>query len=124
MVKLYSGTSIEKGEKLINKIFPDISYWSNNYETLEHYYEGCVLELTIDIDEKLRDDYIADIEELMIPLREYEYGVQEVKYPAGAMWYSISRKYILTHKFKIREVSLDYARRKLEYGYDQLLEQA
>ena len=50
IVTIFTGTNIISGSKLLNKDFPIISWWSNNLETLAHYYEGCAVEITIKLE--------------------------------------------------------------------------
>jgi len=48
-IKLMTGTNVDNGRKLLRKEFQDFSSWSDNLETIAHYYEGCVIEITVDL---------------------------------------------------------------------------
>ena len=47
-IKLLRGTNIKDGKAILNGEINNITWWSDNYETAEHYYEGCIIELYID----------------------------------------------------------------------------
>ena len=100
---LLRGTNIKDGKSILNGEINNITWWSNNYETVEHYYEGCVIELTIDIHEEDRMEYLIEstINE------NYTFGYSEMLYPEGAIWYSISSRYIKTHVVSIKEINID-----------------
>ena len=106
-VKLYRGTNIDSGRDFLRGRFSDISWWTDNYETVEHYYEGCVNEITVVIDDSLEDDYISEMDEMMIPLSAYTYGVLKPEYPINATWYSFSFSYLSRNVKSVRVVSLD-----------------
>lgn len=112
-ITLYRGTSIKDVELLEKEIFTKLTWWTNNYETVEHYYEGAVLELRISIDTDDEDDYIGHESELCIPLRMYKYGMITVNYPPGAEWYSFSPSYINTNMKSYREITLESAKKKM-----------
>lgn len=106
-VKIYRGTTNKDAEEFINCYYHGLSWWSNNRETVEHYYEGSVLEMTILLDDESLQDYISEEDELCIPLSMYNYGFVEVVYPEGAIWYSFSPSYIYHNSIKIKEISLE-----------------
>lgn len=112
-IKLFTGTNERTGDRIMKHMFDDISWWSADRETIEHYYEGCIIEMTLMLDEKLADDYIADIKELVIPLTSYKYGFADVHYPEGARWYSFSFSYLNAHVVSTKIVDLDYVKAKL-----------
>lgn len=56
VLTIYRGTNLKDGENILKGIFNNISWWTNDYETVEHYYEGCVLELTIRINENEKNE--------------------------------------------------------------------
>ena len=102
-ITILRGTNIKDGKSILNGEINNITWWTDNYETVEHYYEGCVIELTIDIHEEDRMDYIIEssINE------DYTFGYSEMLYPEGAIWYSISSQYIKTHAMSIKEISIN-----------------
>lgn len=103
IVELYTGTNIKNGTKLINKQFRPISWWSDNYETIEHYYEGCVIKIEVNLDERLRQDYIRSVEESK---PNYTYGFDEMLVPEGATWYSFSESYLINNLVSVEEVNI------------------
>ena len=113
VVELYRGTNIKNGKKIIEGEYNNISWWSNNYETVDHYYEGCILQLQIELtgDE---DEYVHTENE-SFDYNNYTYGCVEVFYPESAIWYSFSANYIKSHCISIKEISFDELKNKLLY---------
>lgn len=99
-IKLLRGTNIKDGKAILNGEINNVTWWSDNYETAEHYYEGCIIELYIDMNEEDKMEYITEptINE------NYTFGCSEMLYPEGAIWYSISDNYIKTHFISVREI--------------------
>ena len=117
VVKVILGTNKENGFGLMHGKYNDLQWWSDNMETLAHYYEGCAIEMIIELDPKYEMTYIANLEEvkyLKIGIEEYTYGFAEVLYPKGAIWYSFSGNYIETHAIDIKEIFPDLSRYKEE----------
>lgn len=105
IVDIYRGTNIKNGKDIINGEYNKISWWANDYETICHYYEGCVLHLKIKLDQNACD-YVRSEEELQ-SYDNYTYGMIEVLYPEGAIWYSISKDYITNNSITINEIDLE-----------------
>lgn len=103
---LYRGTNNKECEDFKSKHIPQLSWWSDNYETIEHYYEGCVLKIVIQIDESIKQHYVADVDDLKCDEELYTFGYSEISYPKGAIWYSFSKNYLLSHFVSIEEVDL------------------
>lgn len=82
---------------------------SASLETVAHYFEGAVVELTVQLDNSLRSEYVRGANELReLPNADsYGWGVAEVRYPDGASWYSFSREYLKTHVVSIQEIHPD-----------------
>lgn len=109
-VKLMIGTNMTKGSELLKGVFQDLSWWSDNLETLAHYYDGCAIEITVKLDPTLEVEYVhcsGDIKWLTDHLPEYTYGFVEVVYPAGAIWYSFSKDYLEKNIVEIKEIFPD-----------------
>lgn len=112
-IKLMTGTNIKNGDLLLKGIFQDFSSWSDNLETVAHYYEGRVIEIDIKLDLESKMEYIrekSDIDSLNINPEDYNYGYIEVKYPVGATWYSFSKKYLEQHILEIKEIFPDMSK--------------
>lgn len=103
VLTIYRGTNLKDGENMLKGIFNNISWWTNDYETVEHYYEGCVLELTIRINENEKMTYICED----INIKNYTFGYSEMLYPEGAIWYSISSEYLNNYKLSIKEIAIE-----------------
>jgi hypothetical protein len=106
-VTIFTGTNIKNGDRLLNKDFNELSWWSDDYETLAHYYEGRAIEATIELDPEKQQDYIPEIQDLTIPISEYTYGFAEMNYPKGAIWYSFSSSYLKEHLISVKEIFPD-----------------
>lgn len=112
IIELYRGTSIESGKRFLNGDINKISWWSHDFETIEHYYEGCVIKMTIELIDYDKVnifglDYISDYDDLDAEdIDDYEYGFAVVDYPEDAIWYSISDKYIKEHCLNMEEIEL------------------
>lgn len=107
IVTIFAGTNIISGSKLLNKDFPIISWWSNNLETLAHYYEGCAVEISIKLDSNEKQEYIRDLSDLQDDSSGYTYGFEEMLYPEGAIWYSFSKSYLEKNVIEIKEIFPD-----------------
>ena len=104
-MKLYRGTNPIEATNMINGIIKRVSWWSNDYETIEHYFEGSVLEIDIHLENET-SEYIRDMNDVH---NGYTYGFAELNYPPGAIWYSISDEYIIKNMKTLREISLEEA---------------
>lgn len=106
IVKIFTGTNLENKDKLLNKEFDDISWWSDNYETLAHYYEGAAVEITVRLKPEIQQDYIRYREEDQ-DISNYTYGFAEMRCPAGAIWYSFSADYLKENVLDVKEIFPD-----------------
>ena len=109
-VKLITGTNNHTGELLLKGYYSDLSWWSDNLETAAHYYEGKIIEITVELDAIKDMGHIRCTEELAklgMNISEYEFGSAEVLCPKGAIWYSFSRDYLLKHVTKVEEIFPD-----------------
>ena len=105
-VKLMISTNEKNGKDLIERKFRDLSWWSDNMETVAHYYEGCAMEMEVQLDSEREQEYIRCGEDCwMIDL--YTYGFMKVKYPKGATWYSFSSDYLKENVISIKEIFPD-----------------
>ena len=119
IVTLYRGTNAMDGKNLLDSEYDGITWWSHDYETVDHYYEGCVIKMTIELVDFDKVsvygyDYIDHFDELEVSeLEDYEYGYVDIEYPENARWYSINSKYLYEHKIKIEEIDLKDVRNEL-----------
>lgn len=108
VVTLMTGTNVIKGKELLNRDFNTISWWSDNLETLAHYYEGSAIEIDVRLDTDKAQEYIRDrFDSLMYVGSKYNYGFAEMSTPAGATWYSFSRDYLEKNVIAVREIFPD-----------------
>lgn len=117
-VTLMTGTDIACGNKLLDGQYSDLSWWSNDLETVAHYYGGRVIEIVVELDPDKEQGYVRSIAQLdddCIPLSEYTYGFVEVRCPAGATWYSFNGDYLRTHIVSCREIYPDLREFDIEY---------
>ena len=110
IVKLMIGTNKENGLGMIRRKFNDLLWFSDNLETVAHYWDGCVIELCIDLDSKDEMEYVRcseELEDIGTNKDLYTYGFAEVKYPKGATWYSFSGEYLKNKICNIKEIFPD-----------------
>ena len=105
------GTTERNGRQLLRKEFNELSWWSANLETVAHYYEGSVVEITVEIDNKESMSYVTntvEANEMMdFDSSKYTFGFIEVKYPKDAIWYSFGGNYLSDHIIEIKEIFPD-----------------
>lgn len=104
-MKLYRGTDSMEAASMLDGNIKRVSWWSNDYETIEHYFEGSVLEIEINLEDEPAE-YIRDKKDIY---DGYTYGFIELNYPPEAIWYSISDEYIIKNMRTLREISLEEA---------------
>lgn len=107
LIKVLVSTNKRECERLLRREFRELTWASDNLETVAHYYEGAVVELTVRLDKSLEMDYVRGRCELDVPVTDYGYGVAEMRCPKDALWYSFSKNYLLTHVVEAREVFPD-----------------
>lgn len=106
---LMISTDERGGKYLLSREFNTLVFASDNIETVAHYYEGCVIELDVELIEELRMEYVANELEVMDigqTLDTYEYGVASKRIPKGK-WYVFSKKYLERHAIGLREIEVD-----------------
>lgn len=91
-------------ERFLRGDYNDVVYASDNLETVAHYYEGAIIEITVKLDLSLKREYIESSLKLS---SDYTWGCVESLYPKGATWYSFSKDYIKTHLVSAREIFPD-----------------
>ena len=119
IIELYRGTNVKSSKEFLNGNFGYITWWSDDFETIDHYYEGSVIKIIL----KLVDfdkvnvygrDYVSWYDEINEDeLKYYKYGYTEVDYPVGAIWYSINGKYIKENLIEMEEVDIQDLKNKL-----------
>lgn len=112
-ITLYRGTSEAEVDKLKKEVFTELTWWTNNYESVEYYFEGAVMEMRVVIDTELEDDYVSCEEEMAIPMNMYTYGLQICNYPEGAEWYSFSPSYLNKNAKSYKEITLEAAKKRM-----------
>lgn len=100
-VTLIIGTNKEFRDNMSKGIYPELSWWSDNLETAAHYYDGCVMEITVELN-GANMEYYRSIDDIIG--RYYTYGSMQVKYPVGATWYSFSGRYLRRYVVMYREI--------------------
>lgn len=116
-IKLMIGTNPHVLEKMQKGEFRPIVWASDNLATVAHYYEGCVIELTVELVEDLKQQYVASVVEILEIrpkecigdhiqefIKGYTWGCDFMKCPAGATWYSFSSGYLREHLRGIKEI--------------------
>lgn len=106
-------TNKHNGDLMLQGKFSGMVWASTDMETVAHYYEGCVIELDILLNTRIRQPYIRqmdDFKELGLSYESYTYGSMRVKYPPMAMWYSLSSHYIQSNIRGIREIYPDLSK--------------
>ena len=119
-VKLMMGIDELTGAEIFKNGFKGLSWWSDNMETLAHYYEGCAIEITVKLDSKKAMEFVRDwgeLSALKIPIGKYTYGSAEVICPKGATWYSFNADYLAKNVIKIEEIFPDLSEWN-EEGYN------
>lgn len=106
-VTIFTGMDVENGKKVLNGDFNTVSWWSDNYETLAHYYEGCAIEIKVQLIPQLEQNYIREVGDLNVPISEYTYGFAEMECPKDAIWYSFGAQYLKNNVLDIREIFPD-----------------
>jgi hypothetical protein len=104
------GTNVKNGEQMLKGKFNDLSWWSDNLETLAHYYEGCAVKIVVKIDPKLEMEYVrylGTLDEIGCPIDKYTYGFIKTICPEGATWYSFSKDYLEKNIIGIEEIFPD-----------------
>ena len=118
VMTLYRGTSIESGKKLLEGNYEGLTWWAHDYETLSHYYEGCVIKMTIELVDFDKVsiygyDFIYNLDEVdEEELKHYKYGYSHMACP-DATWYSINSNYLYKHKIKMEEIDYKEAMKEL-----------
>lgn len=105
-VNLFRSTNIVEGNKILKGDFNELTWWSNNYETIEHYYEGFIVKIEITLDKTKKNVYINDYDNFYDP-SNYNYGCAIMEYPKDAIWYSFSKKYLEENVISIEEVNIE-----------------
>lgn len=90
VIVLYTGTTLRQARRNRDLKLPSLTWWSRDKETIEHYFEGAVVKLTITLDTDDAQDYLSDSHN--VP-KGYTYGAADMEIPK-AKWYSISSDYI------------------------------
>jgi len=110
LVKLMIGTNEKNRDDLFDRKFKNLQWFSNNLETVANYYEGSVVEITVELISKQEMVYVSnqkELEEEYGPDRDYTYGLYETKIPVGATWYAFSGKYLMDHLNSTKEIFPD-----------------
>lgn len=104
-MELFRATNVKEGNEILKGEFNELTWWSNNYETIDHYYEGSIIKINIDLDKTKEQEYINEYSD-NYDLTNYTYGYAEMEYPKDAIWYSFSKKYLEENIRSIEEFDL------------------
>lgn len=105
-MELFRATNIKEGNEMLKGKFNELTWWSNNYETIEHYYEGFIVKIEITLDKTKKKVYINDYDSFY-DMSNYTYGCALLEYPKDAIWYSFSKKYLEENVISIEEVNIE-----------------
>lgn len=107
-MKLMVSTNSRAGNQMLNGVYNEFIWASDNMETVAHYYEGCVIELDVRLNRAQHIGYISckdDIALYGISPAAYTYGMKSgMIHPAGGKWYSFSASYLRANLKGIREI--------------------
>ena len=108
-VTLMIGTSPYVRDRMLRGEYNPLVWATASLETVAHYFEGAVVEITVRLADSLRSKYVRDANELqeLSNADNYRWGVAEMRYPDGASWYSFSREYLESHLVFLREIYPD-----------------
>lgn len=108
-VALMIGTSLYVRDRMLNGEYNPIVWATDSLETVAHYFEGAVVEITVRLDDSLRSKYVRDAREweLISNPKTYGWGVAERHYPDGLSWYSFSREYLQKYMVIAKEIFPD-----------------
>lgn len=87
--------------------FNNIVWASDSLTAVSHHYEGCVIELTVILDQAVAMEYVASPGDLKVPLADYTWGSEVMSCPTAAIWYSFSKSYLKEHLIEVKEIDLD-----------------
>lgn len=110
IVNLMIGTNKRVLDFMLNGQFSSLVWASDNYETVDHYYEGCIVKITVRLEPGRESEYCRGAEDLRDDdLSHYGYGRALMNCPAGATWWSFGSEYLRTHLVAIKEMSREEA---------------
>jgi hypothetical protein len=105
IIELFRSTNTVEGNKMLKGNFNELTWWSDNYETIEHYYDGSIIKIQVTLDKLKKQDYIVEYDDFYDP-SNYTYGYAIMEYPKDAIWYSFSKKYLKENIRSIEEIDL------------------
>lgn len=106
---VWIGTNPGVFKKMAAGEFAPLVFASDNLETVAHYYEGCVVELVIELVPEWECEYVRDeseVRELKLS-GPYGWGKALMRCPEGATWWSFSAEYLKRHVKKVSEIFPD-----------------
>lgn len=109
-IHLLISTNAKKAQAILDGSAEGLIWASDNLETVAHYYEGCVLDIDIQLCAEQRMSYVScldDLDSLNIVLPDYSYGFALMSCPKGATWYVFSAHYLATNCSDMKEVFPD-----------------
>ena len=107
VVKLMIGTNGNVAERMLKGNFNTLVWASDDMETVAHYYEGAVVEITVKLLDSKKRQYLRNGVKLNTYKNGYGWGEIPVKYPPNATWYSFSGEYLKKYLVGIREIHPD-----------------
>lgn len=104
-IVLYTGTNVLGRDRNLKREFKDISWWSRDLATINHYYEGHVVEITVHLDDTKEMEFVSSDDK--VDYDTYTWGSAILAIPKDAIWYSFSSNYLKEHVTKIEEVKIE-----------------
>lgn len=108
-VTVWVGSNLEVFKKMVAGEFSSLVFASDNLETVAHYYEGCVIELVVDLIPERECVYVSsELEARVLNLPgPYGWGKALMRCPEGATWWSFSGQYLKQHLRRVSEIFPD-----------------
>lgn len=109
-VRLMIGTNRYVLNEMLKGNYNTLVWASDDFETVAHYFEGAVVEITVTLVDRYKRQYLRNMNTLSKYKNGYGWGMALMKYPPNATWYSFSREYLKKYLVNIREIHLDLSK--------------
>ena len=106
-VKLMVSTNEHVLQQMLEGEFNTLVWASDNMETVAHYYEGAVVEITVRLINNRKRQYLRSPVLLSNYKKPYGWGSAGMACPEGATWYSFSKEYLEQYLVDVKEIFPD-----------------